>query len=109
VAYDETLAVRIADHLDREPALTEKKMFGGLAFMIDGNMAVGVSGNSLMVRVGPENYETALSEPGVRPFGMTGKEMRGWVFVDPEQVSDDDGLAAWVERGRTVAKSLPAK
>lgn len=109
MAYDQALADRVADHLDDEPTLTEKKMFGGLAFLIEGNMAVGVSGDSLMVRVGAENYEAALAEPGVEVFGKTGREMKGWVFVKPSLISEEDKLGSWVDRGRSIAKSLPPK
>jgi TfoX/Sxy family transcriptional regulator of competence genes len=109
MAYDETLAERTAEELGDEPDLSEKKMFGGLAFLINGNMAVGVSGNSLMVRVGPEEYESALDEPGVNVFDKTGRPMRGWVLVSSLSISDSDGLAYWVGRGRKFASALPPK
>lgn len=109
MAYDQTLAERVADHLSDEPTLAEKKMFGGLAYLIDGNMAVGISGDSLMVRVGAENYATALAEPGVEIFGKTGREMRGWVFVKPSLIADESSLGSWIDRGRSIAKSLPPK
>lgn len=109
MAYDETLARRVASILDDEPDLSEKKMFGGLAFMVSGNMAVGVSGDSLMVRVGAEHYEATLAEPGVQEFGKTGSPMRGWVLVSPNRLDGEPTLESWVDRGRAVAKSLDPK
>lgn len=109
MAYDQTLADRVADYLAEEPTLSDKKMFGGLAFLIDGNMAVGISGDSLMVRVGADKYEAALAEPGVEVFGKTGREMKGWVFVKPSLIADQAGLGSWIDRGRSIAKSLPPK
>lgn len=109
MAYDELLAERVADLLATESTLTEKKMFGGIAFMVQGNMAVGVSGDSLMVRVGKETYEEALAESGVDVLGPGGTPMTGWVLVAPERINDDDGLEDWVERGRQTAVGLPPK
>jgi hypothetical protein len=110
MAYDENLAERIRDHLAPQPNLTEKKMFGGIAFMIAGNMALGVSKNSLMLRVGPDNYESALDEPGVDEFGPTpARPMRGWVLVSPKKLASADDFARWVDKGVDFASSLPAK
>lgn len=109
MAYDETLAERIRDLLDTHADLDEKKMFGGLAFLIQGNMVVGVSGDSLMVRVGPENYESALAEPGVDVFGKTGSPMRGWVLASPQTIMSHDGLSRWVETAVSFASTLPPK
>jgi TfoX/Sxy family transcriptional regulator of competence genes len=109
VAYDEELAQRVRDQLSDEPSVTEKAMFGGLAFLLDGNMAVGLSGDELMVRVGPDASDEALARPHTRVFDMTGRPMRGWILVAAEGVGSDDELAAWVERGATFARSLPPK
>jgi TfoX/Sxy family transcriptional regulator of competence genes len=109
MAYDETLARRVDELLDDEPDLTEKKMFGGLAFMINGNMAVGIGGDSLIVRIGLDAFEAALAEPGVEEFGDSGRPMRGWVLVSPDRLADEPALASWVNRGRGIAKSLPPK
>ena len=110
MAYDETLAERVRARLDPEKAVTEKAMFGGLAFMLDGNMAVCVSGRGgLMVRVGPTEAESALAEPHVQPMDMGGRPMSGWVRVDPEGLENDAQLASWVDRGAAFARSLPPK
>ena len=84
-------------------------MFGGIAFMIRGNMAVGVSGDDLMVRVGKEAHEEALNQPGTRPFDMTGRPMAGWILVSPDQLIDDDVLDRWVSKGVDYADGLPEK
>ena len=110
MAYDEELATRIRDALGEEAGVTEKRMFGGLAFLIDGNMAVAASGQGgLMVRVPPEETDALLGEPGARPMEMQGREIDGWVRVDADAVSDSGQLAAWVRRGAEYARSLPAK
>jgi hypothetical protein len=109
VAYDEGLAARVRDLIGDEPGLIEKKMFGGLAMMLDGNMAVGVQGENLIVRTAPEQYEQLLAERGARPFDMTGRPMRGWLLVDPDGNTEDDDLRRWVARGVEFARSLPAK
>jgi hypothetical protein len=110
VAYDEALADRVRDLLAPREGLTERTMFGGIAFMVRGNMACGVSGRGgLMVRLGPEEYERALSEPGVRQLDMTGRPMRGWIVVAPEAVDDDESLASWVDAGADFATTLPPK
>jgi TfoX/Sxy family transcriptional regulator of competence genes len=109
MAYDETLAGRIRDLLSEEPGLTEKKMFGGIAFMLNGNMAVGVSSEEVMVRVGADGTDSALAEAGVRPFDMSGKRMTGWVLVDAGATAEDEDLARWVDVGVDFASSLPPK
>ena len=109
VAYDENLATRIQVILEETSGLTEKKMFGGIGFLIQGNMACGVIQEDLIVRVGSEAYEKALNEPHVRVFDMTGRPMRGWIMVSPEGTRDQDDLQAWVLRGADFAKSLPPK
>ncbi|MFE3644429.1 TfoX/Sxy family protein [Streptomyces sp. NPDC059169] len=109
MAFDEGLAERVRTALGTDPGVTERRMFGGLAFLYEGNMAVGVIGDELMVRVGPEATEAALARPGARPFDFTGRPMRGWVLVAPSAVSEDGALADWIERGRGFAASLPPK
>jgi TfoX/Sxy family transcriptional regulator of competence genes len=104
MAYDEVLADRVRDLA----GLPEKKMFGGIAFLLNGNMAVGVHGDDLIVRVAKTDHEACLAEPGARPFDMTGKPMTGWLLVSGD-VLDDDVLAAWVGRGTAYAGSLPPK
>ena len=108
MAYDEHLAERIREGLMDQPGMSEKRMFGGIAFMIHGNMAVGVSNSELMVRAGDE-AEALLSEPGVRPFEMSGKTMRGWLLVDATAIIEDEDLRRWVDTGVGIAESLPAK
>jgi hypothetical protein len=109
MAYDEGLATRVRDVLGDRPGLVEKKMFGGLAFLLHGNMACGVRGDDLMVRVSPEVGDAALADPGVRPFDMTGRPMKGWLLVAPDGHAEDDDLRRWVDRGLTHAGSLPPK
>ncbi|MEU6508979.1 MULTISPECIES: TfoX/Sxy family protein [unclassified Streptomyces] len=109
MAYDEGLAERIRERLGDDPGITEKRMFGGIAFLHRGNMAVGVTGDDLMVRVGPDATDAALARPGTRLFDMTGRPMRGWVVVAGDAVAEDAELAGWIERGRAFAASLPSK
>jgi len=109
MAYDEGLAQRIRDELDDLPAASEKKMFGGMCFLLNGNMCCGVVGEELMVRVGPEAYDDSLGQPHAREMDFTGKAMRGMVYVSEDGVEDDDDLRAWLGRGRAFAGSLPAK
>jgi hypothetical protein len=109
MAYDEELAQRVRERLAAETGLAEKRMFGGLAFLLDGNMAVGISVNDLMVRVGPDATDDALAEPHTRPFDMTGRPMRGWILVAPDGVTGEDALAAWIARGVSFARTLPPK
>lgn len=107
MAYDEVLAGRVRDAAVDVP-LVEKRMFGGVAFLLNGNMATGVVGDDLIVRVPKEEYDALLGEPGARVFDMTGRSMTGWLVVAGD-VLDDDVLAAWVERGVAYAGSLPPK
>jgi hypothetical protein len=110
MAYDEELAARIRDLVTGEAGLAEQKMFGGLAFLIGGNMAVAASGQGgLLVRVDPAESDTLLADSPARPFEMRGKQMKGWLRVDAEDLRADSDLAAWVERGTAYARSLPAK
>ncbi len=108
--YDINLADRVRLALEKFPGCIEKKMFGGVGFLLHGNMVCGVQGNDLLVRVGVENNARALSNPNVRPFmAMPGKPMAGWVLVAPEGLSTSQELAQWIELGYTYAASLPAK
>jgi TfoX/Sxy family transcriptional regulator of competence genes len=108
--YDEHLANRIREHLAGERDVTEQRMFGGLAFLIGGNMAVAASGQGgLMVRVDPEETDALLAKPHTRRFEMRGREMRGWLRVDAEGLRTKRQLAPWVTRGVAYARSLPAK
>ena len=109
MAYDEELADRVRDQLAARAELSERKMFGGIGFLLAGNMAVGVIGDELIVRLEPEDAEKALAEDGVREFDFTGRPMRGWIFVSPEVTAEDEGLAEWVDAGADFAASLPAK
>jgi hypothetical protein len=109
MAYNEALADRILARLIGQPGLDQKKMFGGISFMVQGNFCCGVVKEEVCVRVGQAAYDEALAQPGVRPMDFTGKPMAGWVFVGGDAVSDDDSLGLWVERGLKYALSLPAK
>jgi TfoX/Sxy family transcriptional regulator of competence genes len=110
MAYDEDFAHRLRELLADEDGITEKRMFGGLAFLLHGNMSVGLSGSGeLMVRVGPEATDDALARPHTRLFDMTGRPMKGWILVGPEGVTTTRELAAWTRRGLEFARSLPAK
>lgn len=109
MAYDEGLAERVRARLGADPAISEKRMFGGLAFLYAGNMAVGVIGDELVVRVGPDAMEAALSRPGTRAFDFTGRPMRGWTVVDPSALSEDEALDAWIDEGHAFAAGLPPK
>ena len=108
MAYDETLAERIREQLAGRGDVTEKKMFGGLAFLTDGNMTVGVRGDDLIARIDPDTTDAALAEPGVRPFDITGRPMRGWILVAGEAL-DDAVLDRWIERARGYVETLPPK
>ena len=108
VAYDEALADRLRDALDDVP-VTEKKMFGGLAFLVEGNMTVAASGQGgLLVRVDPAENDTLLREPGAEPMEMRGRPMTGWLRVSAD-VLDDATLQAWVDRGVGYVRTLPPK
>ncbi len=109
MAFDETLAARIRRRLARRRNVEEKKMFGGVGFLLAGNMLVGVWKDSLIVRLGPDEGDEALKEPHVRPFDITGRPMKGWVLVQPAGVADDDLLSDWVQRALTFVGTLPGR
>jgi TfoX/Sxy family transcriptional regulator of competence genes len=110
VAYDEELAGRIREQLAGEPGITEKKMFGGLAFLLNGNMSVSASGQGgLLLRIDPAETDDALAQPHAEIMVMRGRPMEGWIRVDPEGVASEEALAAWVRRSVGYARTLPAK
>jgi TfoX/Sxy family transcriptional regulator of competence genes len=110
MAFDEGLAARVRTLLDARSDVEDKRMFGGIAFLIAGNMACGVSGEDLIVRADKEESDALIeSEPGARTFDMTGRPMRGWVLVAPDATADDADLERWVRRGEAFAASLPPK
>ena len=103
MAYDQHLAIDIRSRIGSQPCLAEKEMFGGIAFMVHGNMAVGVSGDELMVRVGKEAHDEAVARPGARIFDLSARPMRGWILVT------DADLDSWIQQGVAHAESLPPK
>ena len=109
MAFDESLAARIRDALARKKGIEEKKMFGGVGFLLHGNMLVGVWKDSLIVRVGPDAYEDALLETHVKEFDITGRAMKGWLLVEREGVEDDDQFKGWIQQAMKFVKSLPNK
>jgi TfoX/Sxy family transcriptional regulator of competence genes len=110
MAYDEDLANRLRDLVLGEPGVSEKRMFGGVAFLINGNMSVSASGQGgLLVRVDPAETETLVAEPHAEPFVMRDRPMDGWLRVAPEGVRTTRELERWVKRGVSYARSLPPK
>ncbi len=109
MAYDESLAERVRDMLAARPGYSERKMFGGMCFMLNGHMCCGIVGDELMVRLAPEEYEDALSQPHARPMDFTGRPMKGMVFVGTGGIKGDGALAEWVKRSAGFAASLPPK
>ena len=109
MAFDESLASRIRQHLARRKSVEEKKMFGGVGFLLHGNMLVGVWKDSLIARLGPDEGEEALREPHVKEFDVTGRAMKGWALVEPEGIDDDEQLSAWIQRALKFVGTLPAK
>jgi TfoX/Sxy family transcriptional regulator of competence genes len=108
MAYDDELAQRIRDRMTAVAGVSEKKMFGGLAFLTSGNMTVGVHGDDLIARIDPDAMDAALAEQGVRPFDMTGRPMRGWILVASDGLSEDD-LERWIDQARRYVATLPPK
>lgn len=109
MSFDEGLAERLREMLASDQNTSEKKMFGGLAFMSRGYMFIGITGDTLMARVGSKNYDKALSQPHVRVMDFTGKPMKGYVFVDPAGFESDSDLAKWLSECQLFVNSLPAK
>ncbi|HWT95108.1 MAG TPA: TfoX/Sxy family protein [Solirubrobacteraceae bacterium] len=109
MAYDEELAERVRAMIDGEPGVTEKRMFGGLAFLVGGNMSVTVSDDGLLLRGEPDEFEALRDAPGVDRFVMQNRQMKGWLRVATSAVADDATLAPWVERSLAFARGLPAK
>ncbi len=109
MAFDEGLAERIRDAVRARAGISERRMFGGLAFMLRGHMFVGILGDTLMARVGPDGYAEALREPWVRQMDFTGKPMKGYVFVAPEGFESDASLESWIARCIRFVESLPPR
>lgn len=109
MAFDEAFAARVRKALGRKAALSEKKMFGGLAFLLNGHMCCGILGDELMVRLDPAAAAAALREKDTRVFDMTGRPMKGWIVVTARGVAADDQLKRWVGAGAAFAAKLPPK
>ena len=109
MAYNHEIADDIRGLIGSHPGLTEKEMFGGIAFMIDGNMAVGVSGDELMVRVGKDAHDEMMALPGATTFDKSARPMRGWLNVTSEGFQTEDEFKTWIDRGVSFAESLPKK
>jgi TfoX/Sxy family transcriptional regulator of competence genes len=109
MSFDEGLAQRVREALGSRPRVTERRMFGGIAFLLDGKMFVGISGSKLMARVGAERYQDALALPHVREMTFTGKPMKGYVYVDPPGLAEDGDLAAWLSWCASHVAVLSAK
>jgi TfoX/Sxy family transcriptional regulator of competence genes len=109
MAFDESLAARIRDALARKHGVEERKMFGGIVFMLNGNMLVGVWKDSLIVRLGDEQAEEALLGPHVKPFDITGRPMKNWALVEPAGVEEEEQLKDWIKRAIKFVGKMPAK
>jgi TfoX/Sxy family transcriptional regulator of competence genes len=109
MAFDEALAARVRPLVNATDGVVEKKMFGGLAFLVHGNMSVDIHGSDLIVRIEPDETDKALKEPGVRVFDITGRPMKGWLLVGPSALSQKSALSKWVSRGVSYVQSLPPK
>ena len=109
MAFDEALAERIRQALARKRGIEEKKMFGGVGYLLNGNLLVGVWKDSLIVRLGPEKGDDALKQPHVSEFNITGRSMKGWVLVAPEGVEDAGQVKAWIQRAVKFVGKLPKK
>jgi TfoX/Sxy family transcriptional regulator of competence genes len=108
MAYDLKLADRVRSQLDGIP-VAEKKMFGGIGFLLNGNLACGVNKDNLIVRIDPEKQELLLKKPHAKPFDLTGKPMKGWLLVEASGVKTEKQLSAWVKEGVEFASTLPPK
>jgi TfoX/Sxy family transcriptional regulator of competence genes len=109
MAYDESLAVRVRDALSGRDGLSERKMFGGLCFMLHGNMIAGVNDRGLMLRVGPTRHPELLGRPGARPMDFTGRPMNGFLYIEPSAFGSADQLAGWLSEATAYVDSLPPK
>ena len=109
MAYDEKFAERIRKSLGKRAGLTEKKMFGGIGFLLNGNMCCGVHGGDLIVRVDPAQTDRALAKPHTKVFDLTGRPMKGWILVEPKGIATDAALGTWVKQAATYAGSLSPK
>jgi TfoX/Sxy family transcriptional regulator of competence genes len=109
MAYSESLAARVRSVLIGRRGITEKKMFGGVGFLLHGNMLVGIWKTSLIVRLAPPVAESVLKYPSVVPFDITGRPMKGWVMVEPDGIETDDQLADWIRRSEDFVATLPRK
>ncbi len=109
MAYNEKLAERLNKAFSRRKGAAEKKMFGGIAYIVNGHMCCGIQDNLLVVRVGPNAYEEALKEKYTRPMDFTGRPMKGYIYVEPKGCKSDEDLKSWIERGIKFVNSLPPK
>ena len=109
MSFDPGLAERVRELLGNRPGISERRMFGGLAFMLHGHMFVGLMESTLMARVGPDRHADALAQPHTRAMDFTGKPMKGYIYVDPQGLGDDKNLQAWVEWCAGFVATLPAK
>ena len=109
MAYNEMLAERVWNLLQQKPGFEKKKMFGGIGFLVNGNMACGILNDDLIVRVGPDGYVDALKYPHAREFDTTGKVMKGWVMVSGLGYGSEKDISSWIEKGSSFARSLPKK
>lgn len=109
MAYDDGLAQRAREVIEELPGFNEKKMFGGICWLLHGNMAGGIINDDIIIRVGPDNYESALALPHTRVFDITGRVMKGWVMVSPKGHEEDKDLESWIRKGIDFALSLPPK
>lgn len=109
MAYSESLADRIRHVLRQRPDVREKKMFGGVGFLLNGNMLVGIWKYSLIARLGPEEAAAALKEPDVVEFDITGRPMKGWVMIEPDGIENDKQLSQWIDRALAFVGTLPSK
>jgi hypothetical protein len=109
MSYSRQLADRVRHTLGKQRGLVEKRMFGGVGFLLCGNMLVGIWEQSLIARLGPDAAAKALQEPNVREFDVTGRPMRGWVMIDPDGLERDADLAAWLARAQEFVETLPGK
>jgi len=109
MAYDEKAAQRLRKVFSRRKGVTEKKMFGGVAFMLHGNMCCGENEDLLMLRVGPDNYDESLKEKHTRPMDFTGRPMKGYIYVEPRGYKSEEDLRSWLDRAAKFVKTLPPK